>query len=70
MYYLMYFSTSRIENQEKAAQLKNQLMAIDGVKDVRFIGRNRVRLACDPAIVVPGRLTARLRALGLKTSGG
>jgi len=70
MDYQMHFTVESLHDANKAAVLKEALLGMQGVKEVRIAGVNRVSVIYDPAMVIPSRLTAKMRALGIKTQSG
>lgn len=70
MYYLIQFDVKGLDGPEKIEKLKSSVLAIKGVKDIRFKGSNKVSITYDPTKVAPSVLTSIVSAYGIKGHKG
>jgi len=70
MYYLINFSVRGLDGPEKIEKLRSSVLAVKGVKDIRFTGSNKVSVTYDPTKVVPSVLTSIMIAHGIKGHRG
>jgi len=70
MYYLIHFTVKSLDGPEKTEKLRSSVLAVKGVKEIRFIGSNKVSVTYDPTKVVPSVLTSIMIAHGLKGHRG
>ncbi|OPY58871.1 MAG: hypothetical protein A4E55_00602 [Pelotomaculum sp. PtaU1.Bin035] len=70
MDYYMKFTVEGLYDLNIIERLRKALLDIDGVNDVEITEINRVSVAYDPTIVIPGQITAKMRAVGIKPKRG
>lgn len=70
MDYLMHFTVEGLYDADRVALMKKELLAMEGVKDVQIAGVDRVSVIYDPTKVIPSKLTALMRSVGVRTHTG
>lgn len=69
MLYTIKFKLTGSKNQEQIENLKQAVMDIEGVKEIRISG-GQVSVTYDPTKVIPSVLSSVIGSKGAKVSGG
>lgn len=70
MHHYIHFSVTGLNKQEKINKLREAALGIKGAKDIRFMGRDKVRVTYDPTKVIPSLLISTMSSYGIKAHKG